>query len=104
MLALVLQRQGHEVHIAYDGEAAIELASAVRPSAVCIDIGLPGIDGYQVATALRERGETRDAKLIALTGYGQVDDEARSLKAGFDHHLVKPVNPADLQALLRAPR
>ena len=93
-LAKYLKRvAGHEVEVAYDGEEALGLALKSRPDVVLLDIGLPGMSGYEVAERLRGRPETGDAKLIALTGWGQEDDRRRSKSAGIDVHLVKPVDP-----------
>jgi CheY-like chemotaxis protein len=98
-LAGLLRVAGHAVEVAHDGREAIERARALRPDAVLLDIGLPHLDGYQVARRLRAEG-CRDALLIAISGYGQDDDRRRSREAGFDHHLVKPVDSAALVALL----
>jgi CheY-like chemotaxis protein len=76
--------------------AALEAARRLRPDLILLDIGLPGMDGYQIATALRASPETAGAHLIAVSGYGQDKDRLRSAKAGFDLHLVKPVDPARL--------
>jgi CheY-like chemotaxis protein len=94
--ALLLKAHGHEVQVAHDGPAAIELAHHFRPHAIFLDIGLPGMNGYDVAKTLREQGFTQES-LIAVSGYGRLDDRDRSRRAGFDAHLVKPV---DNQALL----
>lgn len=99
-MAAVLQAERHEVRIARDGLTAIEAARAFRPSAVLLDIGLPGMTGYEVARALRAMPETRDSLLIAVTGYGQAEDQALSREAGFNFHLVKPVDPEALRAIL----
>ncbi|BBA34873.1 PAS domain-containing protein [Methylocaldum marinum] len=99
-LALLLELEGHDVRTALDGPAALELASDFRPEAVLLDIGLPGMDGYEVARRLRDRPETREALIIAITGYGQLEDRALTKAAGFNHHLVKPVDPEELGALL----
>jgi PAS domain S-box-containing protein len=101
-LALVLRLQGHEVQIAHHGLTALQLASEAKPEIVILDIGLPGIDGFEVARKLRADAQTRNATLIALTGYGQAEDRRRSQEAGFDHHLVKPVDPTVLGALIAA--
>jgi CheY-like chemotaxis protein len=98
--ALLLRLSGHEVSIAHDGNAAIDMARSVRPQVVLLDIGLPLMDGYEVARRLRALPATDKASIIALTGYGQPQDIQRSREAGFDHHLVKPVDPARLEALL----
>jgi signal transduction histidine kinase/DNA-binding NarL/FixJ family response regulator len=103
-LAFMLRAGGHEVRIAYDGQQALELAEAFRPSLALIDIGMPRMNGYDCARRLREQPHGRDMTLIALTGWGQPDDRKRSLNAGFDHHVVKPVDPSLLERLLAAPR
>ncbi|HYE34024.1 response regulator [Methylocaldum sp.] len=99
-LALLLELEGHEVKTALDGPTALELASDFQPQAVLLDIGLPGMDGYEVARRLRETPEMSKALIIAITGYGQQEDRALTKAAGFDHHLVKPVDPEELGALL----
>jgi signal transduction histidine kinase/ActR/RegA family two-component response regulator len=92
MLRTMLEVDGHEVYVAADGVDGVETARVVRPDAAFIDIGLPGLDGYEIAKRLRrERGQA--IRLIALTGYGQSEDRRRSREAGFDLHLVKPVAP-----------
>ncbi|MGH8199357.1 MAG: response regulator [Steroidobacteraceae bacterium] len=99
-MSMLLEMWGHEVTFAYDGPSAIETAQQWRPEAVFLDIGLPGMDGYQVAERLRELPQAKDAVLIAITGYGQQDDRLRSQRAGIDHHLVKPVAPDALRNLI----
>ena len=91
-LALLLRLSRHEVWTAYDGGAALSLAAEHAPEVVLLDIGLPGMDGYEVARRLRELPQTRESLLVALTGYGQAEDRERSNAAGFDDHLVKPVD------------
>jgi CheY-like chemotaxis protein len=88
---------GFEVRSAHDGTEALSAARDHRPGAILLDIGLPGMDGYQVAEHLRREDCLRDAKIIAITGYGEEQAFRRSREAGFDHHLVKPV---DYDALL----
>lgn len=100
MLAALLRARGHHVETAGSGAAALETASVFRPDVVLLDIGLPGMDGYEVARRLREQPEARTAFLVALTGYGRPEDRRRSTEAGFDAHLVKPVDLASLQRLL----
>jgi CheY-like chemotaxis protein len=95
-MRLLLEQLGHEVASAASGNEAIDRARGFRPDEVLLDIGLPGIDGYEVARKLRTFEETRGARMIAVTGYGQPSDRERSSAAGFDHHLVKPVDPAKL--------
>ncbi len=98
-LALLLRLWGHDVALAHDGPAAVHLIGDFRPELALIDIGLPGMDGYQVARQVRREGGRR-VVLAALTGYGQDEDRRRSREAGFDHHLVKPVEPAALEKIL----
>jgi CheY-like chemotaxis protein len=93
---MLLELCGHEVGVAYTGPDGVEAAARLRPDVVVCDIGLPGMDGYEVATALRGREETARAKLIAVTGYGRDEDRRRALEAGFDRHLTKPVDPERL--------
>jgi len=93
----------HEVRVAYDGPEALELAQAYRPEIVLLDIGLPGISGYEVARRLRQQPEFRRTVLVATTGYGQEEDRRRSREAGFDYHLVKPVARDALESLLANP-
>ncbi len=99
-LTVALALAGHQVHDAADGVEGMALAAAVTPDVVLIDIGLPGLDGYEVARRLRARPEGRTALLVALTGYGREEDRRRAEEAGFDAHLVKPADPARLLALL----
>ena len=103
-LSLLLRLRGYEVEIAYDGPAALKRAASFHPEAVLLDIGLPGLDGYQVASRLRRRRRTAKVLLVALTGYGQEEDQRRSQEAGFDHHLTKPVDPRVIYELLAHPR
>ena len=99
-MSMLLEMWGHEVAFAYDGPSALETAEQWQPEAVFLDIGLPGMDGYEVAERLRELPQAKDAVLIAITGYGQDDDRQRSRRAGIDHHLVKPVAPDALRNLI----
>jgi CheY-like chemotaxis protein len=99
-MTVLLELWGHEVRIAYNGPDAVGLAADYRPDAVLLDIGLPGMNGYEVAQRLRELPGCEGAMLMAVTGYGQDEDRRRSREAGFDHHLTKPVEPAVLQSLL----
>ncbi len=98
-LSRLLQAAGHEVEAVHDGQAALVNAPRWRPDVILLDIGLPGIDGYEVARRLRAQPETKETTLVALTGYGQDEDRRRSQEAGFDHHLVKPVERGSLQWL-----
>jgi PAS domain S-box-containing protein len=95
-LATLLRLLGHEVAVAHDGPGALATAARTRPELVFIDIGLPGMDGYALATALRAAGLDR-AALVAVTGYGRAEDVQRSRALGFDRHIVKPVDLAELQ-------
>ena len=85
---------------AYDGLEALEVAAAFRPDVALLDIGMPKLNGYEVCRGLRQQAWGRNMVLLALTGWGQEEDQQRSLVAGFDAHLVKPVLPADLEKLL----
>jgi len=92
---------GHQVDVAEDGERGLEMILEREPQVALIDIGLPGLDGYRVARALKDRLKNgRKTRLIALTGYGQPEDRRRALQSGFDRYLVKPVDPAVLSQLL----
>ena len=102
-LARLLAASGHEARIAHDGPRPSRPPATFRPDVVLLDIGLPGMDGYEVAARLRGEGWASDAVIIAITGYGQDDDRRRSREAGFDHHLVKPVDHDALLALLSTP-
>ena len=101
-MRLLLMEYGHHVTTATDGPEAIAVAKAFRPEVIILDIGLPGIDGFELARHLRALAETRAARLIAVTGYGQPADHQRSREAGFDQHLVKPVDPDALAAAIDA--
>ena len=100
MLRTLLSLRGHEIHEATDGPSGIKMAVSVTPDLAFIDVGLPGCDGYEVARALRTSAESQGAALIALTGYGQPDDRRRALEAGFDAHIVKPIDPGALLAVI----
>ncbi len=102
-LAMLLRLMGHEVHTAYDGLEAISAALTIQPDLMLLDIGLPKLDGYEVARRIRA-GQGNSVVLVALTGWGQEDDRRRSKAAGFDHHLTKPVEMDALQSLLTAPQ
>jgi PAS domain S-box-containing protein len=99
-MARLLEIRGHHVQIAYDGPSGLDKAREWRPEFVLLDIGLPGIDGFQVASLLRQDEDTKCAVIIAVSGYGQEEDRNRSRQAGFDHHLVKPIDSAELLKLL----
>jgi PAS domain S-box-containing protein len=102
-LVLILEMLGAEVRVAYDGPSALDVLNNFRPSIMLLDIGLPGMDGYELARRIRQRPGGADATLIALTGWGQVEDRERSAKAGFDRHLVKPLEIEDLLRVLERP-
>src|SRR5262249_34690838 len=98
--ALLLRLEGQEVRAAHDGPAALALAAEFRPQVVFLDIGMPDMDGFEVARRLRQLPGPVRPTLVALTGWGQMEDRRRSREAGFQHHLVKPVEPAALHELL----
>jgi signal transduction histidine kinase len=98
--ALLLRTWGYVVDVARDGPSALTAALERPPALVLLDIGLPGLDGYEVAQRLRARPGLEQARLVALTGYGQEEDRSRARAAGFDYHLTKPVEPDDLRQLL----
>jgi CheY-like chemotaxis protein len=100
MLVAALSLDGHQVHAAPDGESGLELATQMPPDVALIDIRLPGMDGYEVARRLRAANERRRITLIALTGFGQTEDRRRAFDAGFDAHLVKPVNAERLKRVI----
>ena len=105
ILTMLLSRLGnHDVIAAQDGPAALQMAVDQRPDLILLDIGLPGMDGYEVCRALRIRPESRQTLVVALTGYGQEQDRHRSKAAGFDEHVVKPVSVATLSDLLSHPK
>jgi CheY-like chemotaxis protein len=99
-LAMLLRLKGHHVRTAHDGPAALEATQSHRPDLVFLDIGMPGMDGYEVARRLRNNRDLQHTVLAALTGWGQQDDRRRSADAGFDHHLVKPVDSSTIDELL----
>jgi PAS domain S-box-containing protein len=99
-LAMLLRESGHDVRTAHDGPNALEAALNYRPNVVLLDIGLPGLDGYEVAKRLRQQPVLQQVALVAMTGYGQESDRQRSQQAGFDHHLVKPVDFGKVEQIL----
>lgn len=101
-LALILRGDDHEVRIAHDGPAALQALNRFRPDVVLLDVGLPGMDGYQVARRMREEALESRLTIIALSGYGQSEDHSQSMQAGCDAHLVKPVHPNLLRSMLGA--
>ncbi len=101
MLATLLKFSGHETFAAHNGLAAVEAAAKLDPDVILLDIGLPVLNGYEAARRIREQqGQKRRPLLVALTGWGQDEDRRRSQEAGFDAHLVKPVDNAVLSKLL----
>ncbi len=100
-LALLLQIEGHEVTSAYDGQTALATAQSFDPEVVLLDLGLPDIDGFQVARQLRQAEGPRRRLLVALTGFGRDSDRAEAMAAGFDKHLTKPVDPDVVIRLLQ---
>ena len=102
-LARLLRLLGHEVEVVFDGRQGIEAARIYRPRVLLLDIGLPHVDGYQVARTLRQEG-FHDILIIALSGYGQEEDRRRSREAGINHHVTKPVDVKTIAELIaRAP-
>ncbi len=99
-LGMLLRIMGNDIRTAHDGAKGVEMAGEFRPDVVLLDIGLPKLDGYQVCRRIREQGWGRGMVLIAVTGWGQDEDRRRSHEAGFDHHMVKPVDPQALMRLL----
>jgi signal transduction histidine kinase/ActR/RegA family two-component response regulator len=99
-LALLLRLEGHDVRVAYDGPSALEQAAAQPPELAFLDLGMPKMDGCELARRFRASPVLQNVLLVALTGWGQEEDRRRTKQAGFDHHLVKPVDPGALQSLL----
>jgi CheY-like chemotaxis protein/anti-sigma regulatory factor (Ser/Thr protein kinase) len=102
-LALLLRLAGHDVRTAHGGQAALTLAHDFQPEFALLDIGMPDLDGYEVARQLRLTDSGKKVRLIALTGWAQDEDKRRAHEAGFDHHLTKPVDPHRLDTLLARP-
>jgi CheY-like chemotaxis protein len=100
-LRLLLESWGHRVEEAASGAHGLEIVSHARPEVVLVDLGLPGIDGYAVARAVRSTPQADATLLIAITGYGRPEDRQRAESAGFDAHLTKPVQPHELAEVLR---
>ena len=101
-LAALLGEFGHETHVANDGDAGVALAEERQPDAVLLDIGLPGMDGYEVARRIRNSNALASVMLVALSGYGQEEDRRLAREAGFDHYLVKPIDAAELVNIIDA--
>jgi CheY-like chemotaxis protein len=103
-ISALLKAWGHEVQTAYNGPSALETVERFRPDIILLDIGLPGMSGYDVARNLRAEPSAKGVIIAALTGYGQDADRQRSWDAGFDYHLTKPPDPTLLESLLASPR
>ena len=101
-LTALLEMMGHEVRSAYDGAQALDIAEMLHPDVVLLDLGMPGVDGYETCRRIRERPWSKGTLFVALTGWGSELDRARTKAQGFDHHLVKPVDPDVLMSLLGA--
>jgi PAS domain S-box-containing protein len=99
-MSLVLESDGYEVRVAHEAGHALQIADEFKPEIVLLDLGLPGMDGFQLAQEMRKRATTAGALLIAVTGYGQAADRLRTQEAGFDHHLVKPVSSEEIQRVI----
>jgi CheY-like chemotaxis protein len=100
-LALLLELWGYQPVVAYDGEAALEVVADLAPIAALIDLGLPGLDGFELARLLRGLPQMGSVVLMAVTGYGREEDRRRCQDAGYDHHLLKPFDPVELRDLLK---
>jgi CheY-like chemotaxis protein len=100
-MAELVRIWGHDVRTAHDGPSALEQARSFRPQVVLLDVGLPGMDGYELARRLRAEGLAGEL-LVSITGYGLEEDRRRAEEAGFDHHLTKPVDPDTLLRLFKA--
>ena len=103
-LSALLRIIGHDVRVAYDGAEAVELAAKFRPDVILLDIGMPGLNGFEAARDIRARPWGKNVMLIAVTGYGQKADKRRSREVGFNHHIVKPINFTALEKLLAGVR
>lgn len=101
-LRLFLELSGYEVSVAHSGPEGLKRAAAWRPTTVLSDIGLPGLDGWEVAKELRRHPATAQARLIAITGYGDDDSKRRAREAGYDHFLTKPADPETLLRLIKS--
>lgn len=102
-LGLILQALGAQASVAYDGESALALLDSFKPDIILLDIGMPGMNGYDVARRIRAERAFDQVLLVALTGYGQEEDRRRCAEAGFDHHLVKPLEVSALEVVLGSP-
>jgi CheY-like chemotaxis protein len=100
-MAVLLELMGHRVQHVLDGESAVQAAVEFHPDVVLLDIGMPRLNGYEACREIRSRAGGTAMKIIAITGWGQQEDRLKSKDAGFDHHLVKPVDPQTLTSLLQ---
>ena len=101
-LAAVVRYMGHEVEVARDGQEALFLVDTFRPELVLLDLGMPGMTGFDVCQVIKSHPETRRIRVVAVTGYEQPQDRVRTAAAGFDGHYAKPINPSDLELLLKS--
>jgi two-component system, chemotaxis family, CheB/CheR fusion protein len=101
-IAMILRIQGYDVCSAYSGEDALRTAVEFRPDIILLDIGLPIMDGYEVARRLRRKPQFKNTRLVAITGYGQESDRWKAREVGFDQHLLKPITPKDLLDVIAA--
>jgi CheY-like chemotaxis protein len=99
-LAILLRANGHQVEAVHDGPTALEVARSYRPNLILLDIGLPGMDGFEVAKKVRQDLDLGNVVLVAMTGYGQESDKQRSKEVGFDHHLIKPADFSKVKEIL----
>jgi CheY-like chemotaxis protein len=102
-MAMLIELMGVAVRVAYDGRSALAAAEAFRPDLVLLDLGMPVVDGYEVCRTLREQPGGDAMSIVALTGWGQESDRRRTQEAGFDDHLTKPIEPAQVERLLAEP-
>jgi CheY-like chemotaxis protein len=100
IMSLLLQQYGYEVTVAHSGTEALTAAAQVVPEIAILDIGMPGMNGYEVARRIRAEAWGKQMMLIALTGWGQEEDKKKAFEAGFDHHLIKPIDPDALETLM----
>lgn len=103
-MALLMEMRGHKVRTAHDGPEALKVLATFRPQLILLDLGLPGMSGYEIARLIRTSAELRNVTLAALTGWGQEEDRRRTREAGFDHHLTKPAQPEELDRIMASVR